>query len=96
MHSNFITPPDFVITVTLINAAKDDIAMCADAVQELSRPYNVYIYDENMKDPDWLTDVLKRSDVVLMQEAANVPLLGKPVLFGPGQEFKTAADYFDK
>ncbi len=96
MHSNFITPPDLVETVLVINATEEQIKFCADACRDSGRVYNVYFYHTDMKDHAWLADVVQRSDVILQDSAAEAPVLCPTVKFGSNQELKQPQDYFTK
>lgn len=96
MHSNFITPPDLVDSILIIDATEQEILACAEKVKAIGRPYNVYFYNNDMKDYDWLGKVTKRVDSILLQEDSQVPALNY-IKFGPGQNFlKEPADYFNK
>jgi hypothetical protein len=95
MHSNFVTPPDFVSTVVIIDASIDQIKECGRKCHEADRPYNVYLYNHTMNDLDWLAEAVKRADVVLQMEGSSVPVL-QPIMIGPSHELKEPADYFTK
>lgn len=95
MHSNFITPPDLVETVLVIDASEEDIKSLAEGIKIVGKPYNVYFYNSEMKDFDWLGKVIDRSDIVLMHKESQVPVLNK-VTFGPEEIFKQPLDYFNK
>ena len=95
MHSNFITPPDLVESVLIVDATEKEIMTCAEHVKNVGRPFNVYFYNSEMKDYDWLSKVVKRVDVVLKAQSSDAPLLNY-TKFGSDQEFKEPADYFNK
>ena len=65
MHSNFITPPDYVETVLIVNATEEHIKILGTAVQNCGRPYNVYFYREEMNDPEWFKNISIKADVIL-------------------------------
>lgn len=65
MHSNFITPPDYVETVLIINAPEEQIKLLATQIQLIDRCYNVYFYNEQMNDPDWFDRVSNKADVII-------------------------------
>ena len=44
MHSNFVTPPDYVETVLVIDASDEQVAELAATVKAGNKPYNVYFY----------------------------------------------------
>lgn len=95
MHSNFITPPDFVETVLIVDATQDQIQALGAILKGHERPYNVYLYSSDMNELDWLTEAVNRANTVLQAEGSTVPLLSKK-LFGPNQILKTPAHYFTK
>lgn len=66
MHSNFITPPDYVETILIIDASSEQIEACASRIKELNVPYNIYFYDTKNPDLAWLDRVKKVSDKVLV------------------------------
>lgn len=96
MHSNFITPPDLVETVLIINATEDQIQACADACRDSKSVYNVYFYHTDMKDYTWLADVVQRSDTILQQSDSEAPVLCPTTKFGEDQELQQPQDYFTK
>jgi hypothetical protein len=93
MHSNFITPPDIIDTILIVDATKEEIETCAEKCKLVDRPYNVYFYHIDMQDYNWLTRVVDRCDVVLQQEDSQVPILTS-IKYGPGSPLKSPADYF--
>lgn len=93
MHSNFITPPDLVETVVVVDATEEHIKALAEHVKVLGKAYNVYFYNTDMKNFDWLGKVLDRADTVLMQQDSTAPVLNC-VKFGPDNIFKQPLDYF--
>jgi hypothetical protein len=96
MHSNFITPPDLVETVLIINATEQQIKLCADACRDSERVYNVYFYHTDMKDYTWLADVVQRSDTILQQSESTAPVLCPTTKFGTDQELSQPQEYFTK
>lgn len=65
MHSNFITPPDFIKTILVLNATEEQITACGEACKAQDIPYNVYFYNDAMNDTAWLDAVKIRADVTL-------------------------------
>jgi ornithine cyclodeaminase/alanine dehydrogenase-like protein (mu-crystallin family) len=96
MHSNFITPPDLIETVLIVNATEEEIKECADACRNGDRAYNVYFYHTDMQDFTWLAEAVQRSDIILQAVEADVPVLCPTTKFGPEQELKHPQDYFNK
>jgi hypothetical protein len=71
MHSNFVTPPDFVETVLIINATKEQIAELSAVIKSCSKPYNVYFYDETMNDLRWLARITNIASEVIEANKTN-------------------------
>jgi len=68
MHSNFITPPDYVETVLVLNATDEQLSELTETVKITGRPYNVYFYNDSMNEPDWLDRIKTQADVILDAE----------------------------
>ena len=70
MHSNFVTPPDFVDndlpTVFLIDASWDDVENLALFCQTSKHCYNVYLYNDIMFDEEWFEEAARRSQTIIM------------------------------
>ena len=70
MHSNFITPPDFVDndipTVLVIDAAWDDVETLALYCQNTTYIYNVYLYQDIMFVTDWLKQAAVRAHAIVL------------------------------
>lgn len=71
MHSNFITPPDFVddeplSTITVVNATLDELELLARMCEGSDVQYNIYLYRSEMNDTDWLRNAIKRSESVIV------------------------------
>jgi hypothetical protein len=95
MHSNFITPPDLVESILIIDADQAQIESCALACKDATVPYNVYFYTTDMDDLSWLDKVIQRVDTVLLQQDSDTPVLNH-IKYGPDQILKEPADYFAK
>lgn len=96
MHSNFITPPDLIETVLVVNATEDQIESCAEACRNGDKVYNVYFYHVDMKDVHWLGEVVQRAETILQAVDSEVPVLCPTIKFGPDQELNQPQDYFNK
>ena len=70
--SNFITAPDFVESILIINATEQQIAACMAAVQSKGVPYNIYVDDANSPDPIWLAKVTRIADHVLNAKSTDL------------------------
>jgi len=71
MHSNFITPPDFVRTILVLNATEEQITQLSSAVKSSSTPYNVYFYNDAMNDMRWRARVTNIADEVIEADKNN-------------------------
>jgi hypothetical protein len=72
MHSNFITPPDYVETVLILNAVEEQIKVLATLIQTRDKTYNVYFYREEMNNPEWVEKMLEKADTVLDAKLNNL------------------------
>lgn len=95
MYSNFITPPDYVQSVIIFDATEDEIKQVADAVKDLLQPYNLYFYNAEMNNLEWLIMVVNRVDVALARTTSSVPMIDF-LLYGDDQDLKSPVDYFAK
>lgn len=100
MYSNFITPPDIVESVLVINATEDQIAACAKACESNKRVYNVYFWHDAMTNADWFNQVANLSSTILMDSKKTIDIpkdVSTPVvLFGSKKKLKNPADFFTK
>lgn len=71
MHSNFITPPDMVETVLIMNATEEQITELNAVIKAGATPYNVYFYNEAMNDMRWLARISNRADAVIEADKTN-------------------------
>ena len=71
MHSNFITPPDYIETILVLNASEEIVRHLGMIVQDSDRAYNVYFYKEEMNDPSWFHKISIKADVVLDAKITN-------------------------
>jgi len=71
MHSNFITPPDFVKTILVLNATEEQITELNSAVKASTTPYNIYFYNNAMNDLPWLAQVTNIADKIIEADKNN-------------------------
>jgi hypothetical protein len=71
MHSNFITPPDYVESVLILNATQEQIRSLVPIIKSIDTPYNVYFYNDEMNAPEWLAKVKGTSSVTLDANLTN-------------------------
>jgi hypothetical protein len=106
MHSNFITPPDYVETVLIIGATDLETAQCAEVCKTANTSYDVYFYRPAMAQKEWLSRVYLKADIVLspqdlaldfLEDSAFITDQGNKIhFFGTKQKIVTPADYFNK
>lgn len=65
MHSNFITPPDYVETVLIIDATDNQLAALTETVKTADRPYNIYFYNNKLDNQTWFNRVASKADIVI-------------------------------
>jgi len=95
MHCNFITPPDLIENILIIDATEKQISECADECRTIDTAYDVYFYHAGMDNTEWLSKVLVKADTILQHQDSTVPIL-KSTRFGPDFELKNPVDYFTK
>ena len=71
MHSNFITPPDYVETILILNAPEKQIKVLATMIQHRDQSYNVYFYREEMNNTKWLEKIQEKADIILDAKLTN-------------------------
>ena len=65
--SNFVTAPDYIPTVLLINATEEQIADCMKACQTSGEVYNVYVQTAN-SDEEWCWRIERIADAIIDAE----------------------------
>jgi hypothetical protein len=96
MHSIFVTPPDYLNTVLIIDASTEQANAVASFVRESQKPYNIYLYHIDMNDQPWLEKVAQKADVILQMQGSLVNLETEKIWVGPEQKFTNPVDYFAK
>jgi len=71
MHSNFITPPDYVETILILNAPEEQIKVLATMIRRRDQSYNVYFYREEMNNAEWLEKIQEKADIILDAKLTN-------------------------
>jgi hypothetical protein len=95
MHCNFITPPDIVESILVIDATEEQIKNCAEVCRSSNKPYDVYFYHADMQEKEWLERVVHKADVVIQHEDSTVPILIS-TKFGHNSSLKEPSEYFNK
>jgi hypothetical protein len=103
MHSNFVTPPDFIKTITVVDATPEQVGDLAKRCKFDNHSYNIYLYAEDMNNLQWLAEAVKRSDAVLVNRLCNLinpgaddEYISKIMWFGINEDLKSPVDYLDK
>ena len=65
MHSNFITPPDYVKSILVIDATEDQIKDLGEFIKSGDVPYNVYFYNKAMEQQEWFNHVAGKADILI-------------------------------
>ena len=75
MHSNFITPPDYIENILIVNATDDLMTAMSEALKGSSQPYNIYFYNDSMNERDWF-DLIKLVFNSIVKKNKKVEILG--------------------
>jgi hypothetical protein len=74
-NSTIVTPPDFVETsahtVTLIDPEWTEVEDLAFFLKTAKKPYNVYVYREEMDNVDWLDTAIAKSGHIIVNTINN-------------------------
>lgn len=72
-YTNFITPPDSIDdklhTVLLIDVSETDVQKLALWCKSAQQSYNVYLYNSEMSDVDWLFKFTGQADAMIINTA---------------------------
>jgi hypothetical protein len=85
-------------TVLIIDPNPEDFVFLTEFLQNTSMDFDVYIYDGNSYDLEWLNHVSKSCDDILIDNTSQVRISPEStnVRYGPGLEYQTPCDYFTK
>lgn len=64
-YTNFITPPDYIKSVLIVDATDEQLKTVADYLQGNDTPFNVYLYKTEMNNTTWLTHIESKVDAIL-------------------------------
>jgi|688.fasta_scaffold405477_4 hypothetical protein len=101
-NSRFITYPSTVDkirdTVIVIDIKPADFIVLTDFLKSTDSDFDVYLYDGESHDLEWLNHVTKDCDHVLIDDASQVRISPEStnVRYGPGLEYQTPYGYFTK
>ena len=101
-NSRFITYPSTVDkirdTVIVIDIKPADFIVLTDFLKSTNSDFDVYLYDGESHDLEWLNHVTKDCDHVLIDDSSQVRISPEStnVRYGPGLEYQTPYGYFTK
>lgn len=101
-NSRFITYPSTVDkvrkTVMIIDIKPADFIVLNEFLQTSTNDFDVYLYDGESHDLEWLNHVTKDCDHVLIDDASQVRITPEStnVRYGTGLEYQTPYGYFTK
>jgi hypothetical protein len=72
MHSNFITPPDYVESILILNATQEQITALVPVIKALDTPYNIFFYHDEMNMPEWRDRIKQKADTILDANLTNL------------------------
>ena len=83
-------------SVLIIGSTPEQAEACATTVKDSGKSYNVYFYNEEMNNKEWLNKIMFKVDTILLQENQLQFTVPKPIGFGPNCDLQAPADYFTK
>lgn len=101
-NSRIITYPSLVTktnnhTVVLIDAPDQDIENIALFLGASANNYDVYLYQSEQSDLQWLSGITSNADQLVILKGSTVTVKNTDaVTFGQDQQYLTALDYFQE
>lgn len=98
--SRFITSPDLVAkenyTITLVDPLTEDIERIGLYCASLEEDYDIYLYNGDWGDLQYLQQLTELSDKVLIREGSKVTITNcnQVEVVGSSQELKSPLEYF--
>jgi hypothetical protein len=71
MHSNFITPPDYITTVLVVDATEQQITELGNLIKAGDIPYNIYFYNQAMNEQEWFNRIANKADTIIYADKNN-------------------------
>lgn len=99
--SRFITAPDIVekqtYTVTLIDPSTEEIERVGLYCAAIDKDYDIYLYNGDYGDLQYLQELSNRSDKVLINHSSSVNISGSANIevYGLEQPLKSPLEYFE-
>lgn len=101
-NSRFITYPSTVekvrYTAIIIDIKPADFIVLTDFLRANVNDFDVYLYDGETHDLEWLNHVTKDCDIVLIDDSSQVRItpVDTNIRYGQGLEYQTPYGYFTK
>ena len=95
MYSNFITPPDFVDNILVVDATEEQIQILTEFLHNCDTTYNIYMYKHSMEDLGWFNEAVSRANVILQHQDSELTA-PTAVRFGEDYDLKNPVGYFNK
>ena len=101
-NSRYITYPSTVekerYTALIIDIKPADFIVLNEFLQASEHDFDVYLYDSESYDLEWLNHVSKDCDTVLIDDASQVKITPTDtnIRYGIGSEYQTPRGYFTK
>jgi len=100
-NSRFITYPSIVEksinhTVGLIDADDQTINAIGTFLQASQSNFDVYLYQGDLHDLEWLNYISNNTDVYLINNTSQVKISQNSIRYGVDQELTNPLDYFRK
>lgn len=101
-NSRIITYPSIVTksanhTVVLIDTSEQDIENVALFLGASAHNYDVYLYQNDQSDLQWLSGITANADRVVIEQSSTVTVQNSSaVIVGSDQQYQTALDYFQE
>ena len=100
--TRYITYPSTVEkirhTVLIVDIKPADFIVLTEFLQKNDNDFDVYLYDSQSYDLEWLNHVSKECDDILIDNASQVKItpVDTNTRYGPGLEYQTPYGYFTK
>ena len=101
LNSQLITYPSTIEptgnhTVLLIDASSRDIERIAEFCRTSNENFDIYLYEGNTGDYEYMSYVSNRCDVILIEDSSQVRITPSQTRYGPTCELKDPLNYFKK
>jgi len=95
-QSRYITHPSIVdkdkITILVVDPGQEDLDQLTNHLQNTDADYDVYLYDGDIGDLEWLNHISPNCDQTLIDDASQVSITPTSIRYTAG----TLLDHFGK